>query len=434
MASEGAALSSAPAPPPTSTREVLGLPRPFWVLWFGTLCNRIGTFAAPFLVIYMTERQGMSVTTAGLLITLQGAGMMVSNIIGGFLADRFQRRVVIAAGLFLTTVVLLLLVAADTVARLACVVVLLGLVGDLHRPGLNALVADLVPKNRRVRAYSMLHWASNLGIPVAGVVGGLLSRNHLPLLLVFDAATTALFAVIVLLGTPGRSARSESTPDGTDGLGPAEPDSDKGANPTAANSRRDVLLRDPLLLGFLLVSCGVFAVYFQNFTTLPLSIVNGGMTAADYGFAIACNGIVVAVCQPLVLRLLEKYSETTGLVVSYALTCGGFALTGLVGNLPLLIATVVVWSLGEIGFTSLGPAFVSRLAPERLRARYQGIYGSGVSAAALLAPLGGASLYGLGSGVLWGTCAVIGVAAVVTQLLISRAADRRLPTAAKEPA
>ncbi|WP_164551698.1 MFS transporter [Streptomyces sp. WAC 01529] len=431
MAHERAALSSTPEPPPTDTREVLGLPRPFWVLWSGTLCNRVGTFAAPFLVIYMTERQGMSVATAGLLITLQGAGMMVSNIVGGFLADRFQRRLVIASGLFLTTVVLLLLVAADTVAQLACVVVLLGLVGDLHRPGLNALVADLVPENRRVRAYSMLHWASNLGIPVAGVVGGLLSRDHLPLLLVADAATTALFGVVVLLGAVGRPAGSEPVPDRTEGLGPVQAE---GVDPSATGSRRDVLLRDPLLLGFLLVTCGVFAVYFQNFTTLPLSIVNGGMTAADYGFAIACNGIVVAVCQPLVLRLMEKHSETTGLVVSYALTCGGFALTGLVGNLPLLIVTVVVWSLGEIGFTSLGPAFVSRLAPERLRARYQGIYGSGISAAALLAPLGGASLYGLGPGVLWGTCAVIGAAAVVTQLFISRAADRRLPAAVKEAA
>ena len=32
-----------------------GLPRPFWVLWTGTLINRLGFFVEPFMALYLSS-------------------------------------------------------------------------------------------------------------------------------------------------------------------------------------------------------------------------------------------------------------------------------------------------------------------------------------------------------------------------------------------
>ena len=82
MDAEGAAVAL--APPRGRTRAALharvgGLPRPFWWLWLGTLVNRAGTFIEPFAVLYLTGPRHLSITTAGTVVTVWGAGSLVSQ-------------------------------------------------------------------------------------------------------------------------------------------------------------------------------------------------------------------------------------------------------------------------------------------------------------------------------------------------------------------
>jgi hypothetical protein len=41
-----------------------GFPRQFWLLWAGTLINRIGSFVVVYLAIYLTQRLGFSQSQA----------------------------------------------------------------------------------------------------------------------------------------------------------------------------------------------------------------------------------------------------------------------------------------------------------------------------------------------------------------------------------
>ncbi|NTX57420.1 MFS transporter, partial [Myxococcus sp. CA039A] len=75
-----------------------GLPRTFWVLWLGTLVNRLGTFILPFLALYLTGERGFTVERAGLVASLYGAGAVVAGPLGGMLADRVGRRLTVAGG------------------------------------------------------------------------------------------------------------------------------------------------------------------------------------------------------------------------------------------------------------------------------------------------------------------------------------------------
>jgi predicted MFS family arabinose efflux permease len=69
-----------------------GLPRSFWVLWSGTLINRFGYVVAPFLAHYLVGARGLSLTTAGAVLAVSGAGSVISQLIAGSLADQIGRR------------------------------------------------------------------------------------------------------------------------------------------------------------------------------------------------------------------------------------------------------------------------------------------------------------------------------------------------------
>src|SRR3954469_18594692 len=76
-----------------------GLPRPFWVVFAGTIVNRLGQFVQPFLALYLVGGRDLSVTTAGVVVACFGAGSIVSQPLGGWLADRVGRRRTMVLGL-----------------------------------------------------------------------------------------------------------------------------------------------------------------------------------------------------------------------------------------------------------------------------------------------------------------------------------------------
>src|SRR6478672_9657979 len=58
------------------------LPRPMWVLVFGTFLNRFGDFVYVFLVLYLTQH-GYTAPQAGLAIGSYGVGSLVAAALGG---------------------------------------------------------------------------------------------------------------------------------------------------------------------------------------------------------------------------------------------------------------------------------------------------------------------------------------------------------------
>ncbi|MEU0250831.1 hypothetical protein ABZ192_42405 [Streptomyces sp. NPDC006235] len=48
----------------------------------------LGSFAAPFLVLYLTAERGYTASFAGVVAALFGAGGAVASLVGGVLADR----------------------------------------------------------------------------------------------------------------------------------------------------------------------------------------------------------------------------------------------------------------------------------------------------------------------------------------------------------
>ncbi|WP_067127932.1 MDR family MFS transporter [Microtetraspora malaysiensis] len=388
-----------------------GLPRPFWALFGGTLVNRLGTMVDPFIGVYLTQSRGMSLAATGLVLTVYGAGSLASQPVAGWMADRFGRRVTLAGSMLLTAVAFIALGYTTSIPGIVVGMFVLGIVIDAYRPASHALVADLVSPEDRPRAYGLIYWALNLGFSVAMIAGGWLAKGGFTTLFWIDAITCAAFAVLVWRAIPEtRPAKSEVSEGGFGDV-----------------------LRDRLMVAFTLVNLVYAFVYLQGFTTLPLAMAGQGLPTSAYGSAMAVNGVLIVVIQPLTNAWLAHRDPSRLLALGFVVVGGGFALTTLMSSALGHGAAIAVWTLGEIALAGIPGTIVAALAPPHLRGRYAGLNGFAWSAASLLAPLLGTRLLDVGAPVLWITCGVLGALAAAAMLAIAPAIRRRAGAEAPLP-
>ncbi len=384
-------------------RHAGGLPRPFWVLWWGTLVNRLGGFVQPLLVLYLTQVRGASVRDTGLILTLFGLGAAVSQPVGGALADRVGRRRTMVLGLVASAIALLVLGAARTLPQIGLAVLVYGLCLDVFRPAARAAVVDLVDPADLPRAFALHFWAINLGFAIATPVAGALAVHGYWWLFVIDATTSVVFAGLLLRGVPETR--------------PAVAEERAGSLPDDLRDRQMLAL----VMGPFLHGTG----YLQAFLTLPLAFAADGLSAAAYGAVLGLNGVLIIVLQPLLLGVLA--GRAAPLLLWAGLLQGiGFGLTAFADDVVGHVVAVTVWTVGEVLSSGVLGAVAARLAPEHLRGRYMGAFGLSFGLAGLIAPLLGTTVLDLlGEGWLWGGALVLCAASGVVLARVSIAADRR---------
>ncbi|HUP83822.1 MAG TPA: MFS transporter [Candidatus Limnocylindria bacterium] len=386
------------------------LPAEFWFLWLGTVINRLGGFAVPFLMLYLTAKLQMDPASAALYVSGLGAGSFVAQLVGGEIADRFGRRPVLLFSLFTSPLAMLTLGIARDTWLIAVAMFLLGFLTDLFRPAMSAAVVDLVPAEKRTRAFGYIYWAINLGAALAPIAAGLLANFDYFLLFLVDAVTTAAFGVIVLLRVSETQAAEHKV----------------AAKEANTRARLGMALGDPMLLFFFVLSVCVGLIYSQSHVTLPLDMAAAGLPPSDYGLAIAVNGFLIILVTLKVARLLERLPRYPVIAFSALLLGAGFGLTALASTLPFYALTVIVWTVGEVIGAAVAPVIVSDMSPAALRGLYQGIWGSSWGLAFFIGPALGGFIFGqYGPAVLWTGTFVLGIVIALGFLALSIPARRR---------
>ncbi|MFD4553419.1 MDR family MFS transporter [Streptomyces sp. NPDC058469] len=378
---------------------VSGLPREFWWLWTSTLVNRLGAFVSTFMALYLTLDRGYSATYAGLVASLYGLGGVVSSIGSGVLTDRIGRRPTLLVAQSSTAASVALLGFMHDPVAIAAVACLVGAASNASRPAVQAMMADIVRPEDRVRAFSLNYWAINLGFAISSMAAGFIAEVSYRAGFLLEAGMTAVCAVVVFLRLPESRPTAPTTADGKE--------------PTEAVGLRTVL-RDRRFMSVVGLSFLVALVFQQGSVGLPVAMGEAGFTPADYGTAIAVNGFLIVALQIPVTRLIEHRDAKRLLVVSSILAGYGFGLTAFAGSVGVFALTVCVWTLGEMINAPTQTGLVVRLSPVQGRGRYQGMYILSWAVAALVAPLmSGFVIDHFGAEWLWGMCAVVGTGAAV---------------------
>jgi MFS family permease len=399
--------------------DVGGLPRVFWWVWVSTLVSRTGAFVAPFLSYYLTRSLGHSAAFAGFVAALNAVGSAVSAVAGGVLADRVGRRATLLGALVASAVTLVALGSVHSVALIAVLAFLAGLANNATRPAIGAIIADVVPSADRGRAYGLNYWAINLGFSVAMLSAGAVAAHSYTLLFIGDALANLGCAAVIFLKVP------ETRP-------VSVPGSASQAEQTDTGSLADVF-RDRIFLGFLGAVLVGAIVYSQSQTMQPIMMGDDGLGPGAYGVVAAVNGVLIGVLQLPMTKWLRRYSHGSVLAAASFLMGAGFAvplLVSVIGHpMGVYTASVVVWTIAEIGNTPPQMALGADLAPMHMRGRYQGMATLAWSGAGIIGPLlGGWALTAIGSAaVLWASL-VLGAVGVPAWAAIGRRSTARVAT------
>lgn len=332
----------------------------------GNTLSALGTgFTLPFLLIYLKDARGIDVRTAGYAIAFLGIAGLVTVPFMGSLSDR--------VGPWRVLVIALLLECAGT-AGLAAVTEpwhafvtmgLLGVGGGAVWPAQSALIAALVPPERRGRVFAVQFALLNLGIGIGGAVSGLLVDTArvgtFQAIYVVDAFSFLAYAAI--LTTIRHAAIRPPPPEPGDTSGYRE------------------LFRDRVFLRV----CGVIlllsvAGYGQVNAGFP-GFVTGvsHVSTRAIGFAFAANTAVIVVAQLQVERRLQGRRRTHALAAVAVLwglswlVIGSSALVGGTLSAAAVVVGLAVFGLGETLWAPTGATLVNDIAPPHLRGRYNAV-------------------------------------------------------------
>ena len=374
-------------PPPTLVASLKALPRPAWILFFGTFLNKFGTFVVPFLTLHLT-RLGYSLGDAALAVGAYGAGTLIASALGGHLADTLGRRKTIVLSMFSAAVTMMLLSQARGLPATIVLTALAGLAGELYRPASSALLADLIPAGQRVTAYSAYRMAFNAGWAFGPATAGFLAEYGFFWLFVGDAATSVLFGLVAFFALPG---------------GPRTQRSETGWSDTLKALGGDRKFRQLLGAAFVIA-----LVFFQMTSSFGLHVTQLGFSAAAYGAIISLNGVLVVLCELPLTTVIQRFPGRRVIATGYALVGGGFALIALAHTLTGLVGAMTIITFGEMLTIPVSAAYIADLAPPHLRGRYMGANSLVWAMALVLGPGLGMKLFALGPAVLWLSCGALG--------------------------
>jgi MFS family permease len=396
-------------------RGLAGLPREIWILFTASIVNRAGMMVLPMLIIYLTRELGFTPARAGFVFAVFGITAIIVGPIAGRLSDRFGTVVLMRASLLLSGVVLLFYPLARSYGAVLAVTVLWAAVNELFRPSALAAITDVAPPEKRKAAFAVFRLAINLGMSIGPALGGFLAAVSFRAMFYVDGITSILGGIVLSL------------------FAWREHGSDSG-EPHPHQSGLSVGLLSPSFLIFL---TGIFLlgiVFFQHEGAMPLFLVRElGMSPAFYGLLFTINTLLIVAIEVPLNAATAHWNHRSSMAIACLLFATGFGALAFVTSATGVIATVVVWTFGEMLFFPSMAAHMGDVAEPGRRGAYMGAQSMAMSSAFALGPwLGTAVFEHFGSTTLWLLMFAIGVvAAVLVSGVKPRAVDLRVAAGAE---
>ena len=351
------------------------------------LSSIIGSMVFPFMAIYLAAHFGAKV--AGLLLLINvfiGIGL---SFIGGYFADQFGRKKIMATAETLRLVAFLIMALSNSPwFELPTLTFLMMTVNSicwgLAGPADQAMLIDVSTPEQRNYMYSIGYWSSNLSIALGGILGAFLFKHYLFELFVsmsVMAAVTAFIAIFIIdeSYTPNHAKVKASR------------------HVFQLFSNYKSVLQDRLFVMYVIAGVLILSMEFQLTNYIGIRL-NDHMPVQKFlfwkidgvnmmGFLRTENTILVTVLMLFITRMTSRFKDNRILVGSCLIYTLGYGVLAYTNNIWMLLAMMAILTIGEVCRVPVEQSYMAALPPDHARSSYMAFGGLKFNLSMLIAAL-----------------------------------------------
>jgi MFS family permease len=252
----------------------------------------------------------------------------------------------------------------------------------LYQVGADAMLADMIPSEKRTEAYAINRIANNAAFGLGPAVGGFLASTSYNLAFYGAASGFVIYSLLLFF-------LARETLDKTVSVAKA----DSLADPAKSAEGYARVFRDKGYMAFVsLMAVGLIAPTMLWILMPVYAKTNFNIPEVQYGWIPTTNALMCVFIQFSVTQVTRRYKTlpvaAAGMLI-YAIGAGSVALmTGFWG----FWLSMVALTFGELTLVPTASKYVADTAPADLRGRYMSVYWIGWGLARTLAPLIGGFL------------------------------------------
>jgi MFS family permease len=372
-------------------------PRAFWIYNLIVFIDRFGGFMLyPFFALYLTRKFHIGMTTVGAVFALFALSGFIGSALGGALTDRMGRKGVLAFSLIFSSISALGMGLAPTLEMFVAVAGIVGALSNIGGPAHEAVVADLLPEEKRAEGYSIIRVIFNAAVIIAPATAGLLVTRSYLLIFIVDCVISLVAAAIVIIALPETRPQTHNKA------------AQESLGQTFAGYGR--VFKDGPFVAYVLVGLMMTLVYMNMNSTLGVFLRDQhNLPEFGYGSLLSINAVLVVLFQFWIARKLRRFKPMLMMALGTVFYALGFAMYGFISTYALFVAAMVVITLGEMIVSPFGQSLVAGFAPAQMRGRYMAVAGLSWGLAFGVGPyLAGRIMESANPNFLWVACGGLG--------------------------
>lgn len=340
-------------------------PRLFWIVVVTRFIDALGgTLLFPFFSLYVTQRFGVGMTQAGILLGINSFCALAGSMVGGALADRFGRRKLILFGLVLSGLSSLSLGLANSMRIMYPLIIFVGLLSSMANPAHEAMLADILPESKRQEGYGILRVVFNYAWIFGTAAGGFIAARSFFALFVIDAVVSCIVAVLLFRLLPETKPQAK------------EEDNHKEQNFWETVKGYRVVVRDLAFLGFILSGMLALIVYIQQYSSLAVYLRDHhGIDSTGYGVILSITGLEVVLFQFWISRMIRQRPPFLMMMLGAGIFAVGTILYGIVSGFVMFTVAAFIVCIGEMLYFPTSQVLAAGFAPKEMRGRYMALAG-----------------------------------------------------------
>ena len=314
----------------------------------------------PFLMIYVSEKLSLSLSTISTLITINAIVGLFASFIAGAVSDKLGRKLVMVVSLTINGIGYLFMSQAHSYWGFALIMVLMGASNPLYQVGSDAMLADMIVPEKRTNAYAIIRMINNAGIAVGPAMGGFLATRSYTYAFLGAAIGMLTYSLLLFFRareTLNKAYQSENEPE-IESL---------GGYGRVFKDRPYVVFA--LLVGIGLIAPAMLWTLFAVYTKQ-----NFGLPENLYGWLPTTNALMCVFVQFPLTQVSRRFRPLPVIGVGMLIYALGVGSVALMNSFWGFWASMVLMTFGELTLIPTVSKYIADLAPADMRGRYMSFY------------------------------------------------------------